>query len=325
MTIRNSGEDAFGLEAQAREQLVLATSGETTPEELQRIKDWCAKSPSHRAAFANAARLWRDLDMALRGAAPDHGQTINLEHSRQKRLRITRRAWIGGALAASAAGYMTIRPPLGLWPAYSELTSDVRTGKGGQKHIKLAGGARLDLNTKTSVNLQQTNNQYIVQIISGEAVVDNLEGQLPCRVEAGSVAVELTKASMAIRLDGQFLVTCLAGRFEVSTGAWSAPLRDAEQINLTATAAPKPESINPEFVASWREGLLVFDNETLSQVIAEVNRYRTGRIILIDKSLAEKRVTARFRLDKLQDVLAQLEAAFGASLTHLPGGVVLVS
>jgi transmembrane sensor len=68
----------------------------------------------------------------------------------------------------------------------------------------------------------------------------------------------------------------------------------------------------------------MFRKEPLVNVIAEINRYWPGRIVLLDTKLGQSLVTARFKLDRLNDVLVQVREVFGAPVRTLPGGVVLI-
>ena len=63
----------------------------------------------------------------------------------------------------------------------------------------------------------------------------------------------------------------------------------------------------------------------LSQVVEEVNRYRPGKIILLNNDLARRKVVAGFRVDQIDDVVTYVSRTFGARMRALPGGIVLLS
>ncbi len=48
-------------------------------------------------------------------------------------------------------------------------------------------------------------------------------------------------------------------------------------------------------VVSWRQGQVVFDNDTLDAAIAEINRYSSTRIELADPALGQLRVSGVFK------------------------------
>ena len=66
-------------------------------------------------------------------------------------------------------------------------------------------------------------------------------------------------------------------------------------------------------ISAWRRGLLIFRNQPLSQVIAEVNRYRPGRIVLTDTALSQRPVYAVFHIDRINGVIADKDIAVGTS------------
>ena len=63
----------------------------------------------------------------------------------------------------------------------------------------------------------------------------------------------------------------------------------------------------------------------LAGVVDEVNRYRPGKIIITSGELKQRVVNGTFQLDRLDDFVAQVQQLFGARVTSLPGGVVLLS
>ncbi len=62
----------------------------------------------------------------------------------------------------------------------------------------------------------------------------------------------------------------------------------------------------------------------VSQVIAEVNRYRPGRVILTNETLGQQLFSARLSIKNIDRVIAQVAEIFNARTTELPGGVVLL-
>jgi transmembrane sensor len=62
----------------------------------------------------------------------------------------------------------------------------------------------------------------------------------------------------------------------------------------------------------------------LSDVINELNRYRPGRILLLNSNLADRPVNGRFRSDQMDDALSQIELAFNLKPRALPSGILLL-
>ncbi len=71
--------------------------------------------------------------------------------------------------------------------------------------------------------------------------------------------------------------------------------------------------------------MLIFRYTPLPKVVEEVNRYRSGRIFIVNAELNARLVNGRFHIDRTDEVLLQLEQAFGVKAKALPGGIVLLS
>ncbi|QJX02337.1 hypothetical protein HML84_11300 [Alcanivorax sp. IO_7] len=63
-------------------------------------------------------------------------------------------------------------------------------------------------------------------------------------------------------------------------------------------------AVDPQRVSAWRQRILVFDGTPLASVVEEVNRYRPGRILLLDEALGRTPVQAYLSLDRLEDFAA---------------------
>ena len=61
-----------------------------------------------------------------------------------------------------------------------------------------------------------------------------------------------------------------------------------------AVAVTVPARADMEQAMGWREGVLVFRDMPLSEAVAEINRYRPGRIMVLDDALAARRVSGAF-------------------------------
>lgn len=63
----------------------------------------------------------------------------------------------------------------------------------------------------------------------------------------------------------------------------------------------------------------------LADAVAEINRYRPGRILVLGDALAARRVSGRFQIARLDLAIDRISEAFGAHVSTLPKGVVVLS
>ena len=313
------------LRREAIEWLTRLSSGETTAADAEALNRWCGESPAHAAAFAEANVLWSALGPAARNVA---ARAVTSK-SPQRPIITGRRAFLGaaGAAVAASVGYLIVRPPLELWPSMSELAAQYRTGTGERRQLATADGAAVEMNTRTSLNLEAASSGASrIELIAGEAVVTTgARLAKPVVVVAAAGRASASSAKFDIRFDGgSVCVTCLEGMVDVEHSGSTAEVRPKQQVVYDAGGIGRVVSVDPTVVTSWQTNVLIFRREPLSRAIEEINRYRPGRIILVDTALGRKLIDASFQLDRIEDIVPQIVRVFGTRARSLPGGIVLL-
>jgi transmembrane sensor len=310
------------LERESYEFLFRFVSGTAQPADLRALEEWSAQSPAHRDAFAKASQAWGALAAASALAARPR--------VRSKSHLVTRRMAIAGGLAASAAGIaLAVRPPMGLWPSLAELTADIRTSAGEQRSLALGEHASVTLNTRTSVAIKPSPEQGgRIELVSGEAEVTvEHSGGRPIEVAAADGRVSAIDAVFNIRRrrTDHVDVTCLSGNILVECGGRKVALHADQQVEYAPGQLGDVGPADAAAVSAWRDGVIVFHATPVADVIEELNRYRPGRIILVNSALGQRLFSARFRIENVEAAIIQLEQVFSARATQLPGGVIVLS
>jgi transmembrane sensor len=290
---------------EALDWVLLLRSGRATTADAQALQSWRDASPDHEQAFREAARLLRDLrDMA--------GE---LEKDRQRRR-------LGARLSRNHRGL------LGRGGLPGSRPTDYRTRKGEQSNVTLAGDISLKLNTLTRIAVRGTEDKPQIELISGEVAI-TVKGTPsgPLVVLAAEGRMTATRAVWNARCtDGVVSATCIDGAVAVEHGGRQVELRKGRQV-----AYSHPDGLGPtidadaEVASAWQEGLLIFRDRPLTLVIDELNRYRPGRVIMMNAKLGRCLVNGTFRLDRLEDLVAELQRLFGVRRRSLPGGIMLLS
>jgi transmembrane sensor len=323
-------EQLSSLEREAQAWVTRFASGRAISADLQALKQWCEQSPAHAAAFAKANRLWETLGPAGHQVLSRNVSAIDPPTVSFVPRRVGRRAVIGGTLAASAAGagYLLLRPPLSLWPSLLELTADYRTATGEQKRITLTGGVSIEMSAQTSIAVHPgAGDARHIELIAGEAAIATPSTASDRFVLiAGSGRTIATQASFDVRHIGATVcVTCLDGEVRVEHGVAAAPLGPRQQLVYSARGLSSVRAVDPAVVTAWRDGVLVFHATPLADAVEEVNRYRPGKIILMNDALGRRLFNARFRIENVDEVVDQIRQVFGARVTLLPGGIVVLA
>ncbi|MDO8042902.1 FecR domain-containing protein [Janthinobacterium sp. SUN137] len=307
-------DDMSVIQKEAQAWVVRLASGQVSERDAQVFRHWCARSRKHANAFAEARAVWGAMAPAAR-----------VVKRAQAPVNTARRAWLGGAVAASL-GLLVLRPPMDLWPAVAGLAADYATGTGEQREVALDGGVLVQMNTQTRLDAAPVQDgAAALVLLAGEAEFQaGLRGAARVRVQAGDGTVSAGSARFNIRLFGQEVcVTCLAGRLRVAQAGNDAELAAGQQLRYRPEHFGIARAVARGDVSAWRQRLLVFKQSTLAEVVDEVNRYRPGKLILNGDALKLTRVQASFSLDRLDDVIALIQDAYGARVTRLPGGIVL--
>jgi transmembrane sensor len=321
-------EQLASVDREAQAWVARFASGQATSADIEALKRWYEESPAHAAALNKVSRLWDAL-----GPAGERVVRRNLSVIYPRALasgggRVGRRALVGGALAASAAGigYVLFRPPFGLWPSFAELTADYRTATGEQKRIALADGVSIEMSAQTSIAVRSAaRDARHVELIAGEAAILASEASGPVIVSAGGGRSIASEASFDVRYIGATVcVTCLEGALRVEHGDAAQSLQPRQQLLYSARGVSSVRAVDPAAVTAWRDGFLVFHATPLAEAVEEINRYRPGKIILIDDALGRRLFNARFRIANVGEVVDQIRQVFDAQITSLPGGIVLL-
>lgn len=311
-------------EQDARSWVVLLASGRVTAGDAVAFREWHARDPNNAKAFAQARLHWDLLGEATGELAR---LPADARADRSREAGHTRRWFLGAGLASAAAtGVALVNPPFGMWSPIVDFGADFRTGIGERRTIAVGGSASVELTTRSRLALDTGHVDSLrMDLLAGEAAF--AAGSHLLTVVAGAGQTTALNGRFSVRNDGGTVaVTCLSGALEVRCGNRTLSLRPDQQVGYDDDGFREVQDVDPDDVTAWQRGLLVFRNKPLQDVVDEVNRYRPGKIVILDRDLGSRLVAlASFYLDRLDDVVPQIEALYGVEARRLPAGIVLLS
>lgn len=327
VTLDGDPEGPLGpLAHEALRWVMLVTSSEATEADARMAAAWRAQGPAHDAAFREAAALQRLVRAT--GLPPPSGQVVPFPQRRLTTARPpSRRAVMfgGGGIAAGLAGWMIIRPPMGLWPSLAELTADHHTGVGQRQHFTLARGTSFELNGRSAVSIADQGRG--LDLVDGEVFV-TLQGDAsaPLTIRAGDLTVALHGGGLDVRTSArETCATCLGGVATARVGDSPIRLAAGQAVTMRAGGPASVAAVDPTTADAWRRGLLIFQDTPLAEAVEAINRYRNGRIILANDALAEQPVNGIYHTDGLEGIVAHLQALLHVRVTRLPGNVAILA
>ena len=326
---RHQGSQSDATVVAARDWVVRLTSGEPTAEELERFKSWLGESSLHREAFERERQFWKSLGNLEAASGPQtwgpHASGAvrpSMRPSPKSSVRPRWRALAVGGVVAACLGLFVLS---GDWLTAAML-ADHRTAEGELLAVDLPDGSTAHLNTDTALTVSFDDNERRVGLLRGEALFEvSSDPQRPFRVEATDGVAEAVGTAFVVRRGGDTAsVAVLEGRVRVTSpvdaeSPSTSVLADGGERTHYAKGAP-PSAVEPfdlETAAAWREGVIVIEDLPLDQAIAELDRYRPGRIVLMDAGADYRSVSGAFDLETIDAAVAGLAATHGLSVTEV--------
>jgi transmembrane sensor len=309
------------------------------------FRRWLQASEANRRAWDRALDLWDALE------EPDDEGV--LEGLRREALTLRSRRpvpaplWYAAAASIAlvvAAGILVanLRPVGGHRPPPAQVASgaqpdlgsfgrpDYQTKVGERSTVQLADGTRVELDTDSAIDVAYARGLRLVRLVRGQAFfVVAHDAAHPFRVAADGRVVSDLGTRFDIRLQGaETRVALVEGSVGVTRGDDPAvtPSGDAEMLKpgqeLIARPGRADEIVQADVqrASDWRRGVVQFDNTSLSDAVAELNRYTTNTMIIRDPKIAALRVSGAFHTGDTAHFGQTLEALYPVRVTPLADG-----
>lgn len=309
------------------------TSDEVTAADRVAFTRWRSASSDHEHAYQLVVAALNVADRALShphaptdlfesiaaGGAEEHMEAPE-QPAPASRFRPARRAAFAG-IAAAVAGLIAS----GLMPESTRSRDDyttIATATGQRSTVRLPDGSRIWLNTQTRISYLHDASVRSVRFESGEAYFEIAPNRAaPFTISVGGrevrvvgtafnirhiderTDVAVTEGTVTLMEESNFL-EALRGAFEPDpattlSAGMSASYEAKSEVVLNAGAPVKT-------MAAWREGRLIYRSERLGRVLADLDRYFDGDLLVRDPAVAELTVSAVVNLTSKQAVLETL-------------------
>lgn len=325
------------IDAQAAAWLARVYASDVSDADLAGLTTWLEASEDHGRAFDRAEALWLAADdlradpvTAVPAATPQAELTpapvIDLSSRRASRPRQPdRRAWmVLGALAATVTGLAVL--PL----IISRTTAPVTyaTAKGEHSTIALKDGTQLYLDSDTRLTVRMTGKTRQVDLQQGEvalAVVHN--PNRPFMVTAGdSTLSDIGTEFNVLRVGNRVTVTVRSGTVGVKSRKDDSdgPILQAGDQAVIDEASGDVVQRKVDAAASygWQQGQVVYQDEPLSYVVSDLNRYFTVPLV-VDEATGKMRLNAVIHVDSEASVVKRLQAFLPLEATATDTAVIL--
>ena len=300
------------LRAKAREWQVLLHSGRATAIDQAAARAWRLQSPAHEQAASEVERLWALLGQA---AAEPVAPVIALR----------RRSWRWSVPLATAALLL-----LAAWlPQHTWLGwyADLATAPGEIRRIELEDGSMITLNGATALDWSNEGSQRTIRLYRGEADFQVApDAARPFVVEAGPAHIRVTGTRFDVDYSAEQVVLAVTEGKVLASDAKAVPKQvvASQQVRWQSDELQDIQPLDARQQLAWLRGKLVFRAQPLSEVFARLQRSQSERVLFVDDSVRDLKVTGVFASDEPHAVLRAIESTLPVRIVRLPG-LLLVS
>ncbi len=307
-----------------------------------RFVRWLNEDEAHREAYAEYESFW----IAIGCAAADPAIVAMRREALSAAPDRSGLHWTAiGSIAATlllaflAASFLLrspvvtpspVEPDVQLASRSSDLNR-IQTAVGQRSAVTLDDGSVVELNTDSLIDVNYGERLRQVRLVRGQALFEVAhDSTRPFVVEAAGQRIIAIGTAFDVRVGPEGMqVTLVEGKVAVEpvakaeTPAKRRMLAPGEQLVARADRPVVVLAANVGETVSWRTGRLIFTDDPLGQVVDEINRYSTRKVVLSDPTLADLRVSGVFRAGSIDNFATAMEAAFPVAAKPGEGGIQL--
>jgi transmembrane sensor len=278
------------------------------------IRTFCAAGEDHLAAWEEAKRVF-----LLTGAA-------SAGRRKSAHPRITRRQAMIGAGSMIAAGTLMSQGQ-GWWRL---LSADQETSSAQIHRSTLPDGSQLTLGPDSAARFAFTPSERRIQLLSGAAFCEATPDGRPFVCASDHLSGVTSSGTFELRTSSsRHDIAVATGELEVevtSAASTKTLLRAGDWMSVSENAGHvRRGRRDPANMAAWRRKQLIAEEERVADVIAEIGRWKQGRILIPERSLREEQVSGLFDLSNPDAALQAVVAPFSGRVRSIAPRLTVIT
>lgn len=294
--------------------------------------EWLAADPRHQAAWSRAESVWMRVGKFGPAFANQPSRLPRRQPAvaappespppaRPARLPGRRRFLYAAAAVAAVAG------PAAVLLSRPDLLADHATAVGERRKITLEDGSTVELAGSSSLSVDFSAEARRVVLHDGEAFFDVARDTTrPFVVQAADGSSQALGTTFDVKRQGaEVTVAVVEHAVAVSSAGSRVVVEQGQQLRYGARGAGKVHEADLSQVEAWRRDRLIFHETPLAEVVADLERYRGGRIVVTDARLRRIPVTAVFDARQADAALDTIADSLSIRLRRVTGLLVVLS
>ncbi|BCA54547.1 hypothetical protein W02_16870 [Nitrospira sp. KM1] len=220
---------------------------------------------------------------------------------------------------------------LGAWYLSDALHwgADYASRTGETRAVSLTDGSTVELNTNSAIKIALTPEKRQITLLAGEAFFAVApDPQRPFQVIVGQGTIQALGTAFNVRVDAHQTTISVSEHSVQVTSAGQSNSRELSQGNRVRMGddgkISAVEPYNEQRDLAWRRHRLIFEHQPLTEVLAEMSRYRQGFIIPMDNKLSEETITGVFDTTRIDEALNTIESGLHVKLIRITDRLVLL-
>lgn len=304
--------------------------------------EWLRESPLHVSEFLRVAhvhdslerfKLWSQVEVGTVAEQPDNVVQLRDDDERccdQTASRPEVRSRIGvWAMAASTCAIAI----LGAWFALGLRGDVIESKQAERRQVMLEDGTVVQLEPETRLRVKYEEKLRSVEFEHGRALFRVAKNpQRPFLVSADQTSVRAVGTAFGVETGSRGVVVTVAeGKVAVTDSPQARSsgeeifLVAGQQVIVPDSGAVAPvRTVDTTRALAWAQGQLVFENDTLADVVQEFNRYNRMQLSITDAQLAARKVSGVFEATDAETLLAFIrESGSEVNITRTDEGIVI--
>jgi transmembrane sensor len=288
-------------------------------QQQQKLAQWLAQDVQHRDAWQFVDSVSQRFSQT-KANLPTTAVGNTIKAARKDRLN--RRQALQSIAAFGLFSFFTYRytPVWQYGKNYTvALLSDHHTDQGVIKTVKLADGGQLWLNTASAINVNYSATVRNIELIHGEILISTAKDQQNRAFIVTSQHGQLQALGTRFSVHQQkerTLVAVFEGTVEITTKQGQQVSVEAGQQTSFSESEISALQIADYAREAWSKGLLVADNISLTELVAQISRYRQGYIHLAPE-VADLRIMGTYPINNPDHMLTMIAEALPVKISQV--------
>ncbi|MCY1721801.1 DUF4974 domain-containing protein [Prolixibacteraceae bacterium Z1-6] len=298
-------------------------TGEANSDEKQFIRSWLNQSTENRKFFNDLKEIW------LSSGVKDNADKYNLEHAitlfsnkvAKAKKGTVRKLFVSRILKYAAVAVLLLALPFMYYlgnqnAAVQDSYTTITCALGDKTNMILPDSTKVCLNSGSTLRFNNNFKKGVRQVyLDGEAYFSvTKDAENPFRIETSEIKVEVlgTEFNMKAYSDEKEVATTLVeGSVKIRSQSQETVIKPGQKlvysVDSKKMALYELADLSPE--TEWKDGRLVFRNESLGDLELKLERWFDVDIVLADEAVKNRKYTGTLERESILEVMSYFSLA----------------